>query len=150
MTTLKIGVLLPGRLEDAGEYLADARALDAAGVDSLWVDEGSHDPWMVLAAVAAVTGQARLVAPRTPSTGEGDARRDTLEQLSRGRITDAPAEGWARRPFPDGPEAWRETLRECEAAGMVGLLVPTDPRLLDLLRNGDREEDRSDLTLAQG
>jgi hypothetical protein len=30
------------------------------------------------------------------------------------------------------------------------VIVPADPRLLDLLRNGDEEEDRSDLGLAQG
>jgi len=28
--------------------------------------------------------------------------------------------------------------------------VPLDPRLLDLVRNDDGDEDRSDLTLAQG
>jgi hypothetical protein len=40
--------------------------------------------------------------------------------------------------------------REYEEAGATGIVVPLDPRLLDLLRNGDEEEDRSDLGLAQG
>ena len=40
---LKIGVLLPSSFEDAGDFLADARALDAAGADSLWID-GSSTP----------------------------------------------------------------------------------------------------------
>ena len=32
----------------------------------------------------------------------------------------------------------------------TGVVVPLDPRLLDLVRNDDEDEDRSDLTLAQG
>jgi hypothetical protein len=35
-------------------------------------------------------------------------------------------------------------------AGADGLLVPLDARLVDLLRRFDEEDDRSDLTLAQG
>ncbi|HKX06495.1 MAG TPA: LLM class flavin-dependent oxidoreductase, partial [Methylomirabilota bacterium] len=57
---LKIGVLLPARFSEAGDYLADARALDAAGVDSLWLRDDDFDPWLVLAGIAAVTGRARL------------------------------------------------------------------------------------------
>jgi len=34
--------------------------------------------------------------------------------------------------------------------GATGVIVPADPRLLDLVRNADVEDDRSDLTLAQG
>jgi hypothetical protein len=52
--------------------------------------------------------------------------------------------------MPDDPEGWRRTRLEYEAAGATGLVVPADPRLLDLLRNGDEESDRSDLGLAQG
>ena len=37
-----------------------------------------------------------------------------------------------------------------EEAGATGIIVPLDSRLLDLLRNGDEEEDRSDLNLSQG
>jgi hypothetical protein len=40
--------------------------------------------------------------------------------------------------------------QEYEEAGASGVIVPADPRLLDLLRNGDEEDDRSDLQLAQG
>src|SRR5215468_6567541 len=86
---LKIGVRLPGRFEDVGDYLADARALDAAGVDSLWLDHTEHDPWMLLAWIAAVTGRARLVVPTVASDGRTAsallARMKTLDRLSRGR-----------------------------------------------------------------
>jgi len=72
---LKIGVLLPCRFDDTGDYLADARALDSAGVDSLWLDNGGYEPWLVLAALATVTGQSRLVAPLTVADGAGSALR---------------------------------------------------------------------------
>jgi len=224
---LKIGVQLPGRFGDAGDYLADARALDAAGADSLWLDDGPSDPWLLLAGIAAVTGRARLVAPlRTP---DGDVpadvalRMSTLDRLSRGRLVlrliecstpralsstmgrvrecgawpvvlewpggaqegaarlcqgmigpegpatswgsafasisqsrgagaqpPAPFEGWARIPSPEGREHWRQMLGDYEAAGATGVIVRADPRLVDILRNADEDEDRSDLTLAQG
>src|SRR5262249_54812014 len=85
---LKLGVRLPARVADAGEYLADARALDTAGVDSLWLDGDGDEPWLVLASVAAVTGAARLVVP----IGSGlvpdafAARLLALHPLPRGRV----------------------------------------------------------------
>src|SRR5215470_15099289 len=93
---LKVGVLLPSSFEDAGDFLADARALDAAGADSLWIDGDSHEPWLVLAAIASVTGRARLVAPvsaaRASAPLEGDVR--TLDRLSRGRLVLRVAGPW--------------------------------------------------------
>ena len=220
---VKIGVRLPRRIDDAGEYLADARALDAAGVDSLWLDDEGHEPWLVLAGIAAVTGSARLVVPvsvvdaRAPEVLA--ARLATLQRLSRGRVvlgvadTDAlehvlhiareatcrtlfeatderraalaaraadgvvgidvspdrarawltstlelrrregvadPFELWTRAAMPEDPVQWRELRRTYEDAGATGLILPADPRLLDMLRNGDEEDDRSDLQLAQG
>jgi len=223
---LKIGVLLPAHFVDTGDYLADARALDAAGVDSLWLTGGGFDPWLVMSGIAAVTGQARLAVPisaRDAETPDGLARRlATLDRLSRGRVlaTVAPADDpagtealitcarrggprpvlvealggghalvgarhadglvataepaechaafdqardrrerdrlstpfelWTRIPAPAGPEQWRERLAGAAAVGATGVIVPADPRLLDLVRNGDQEDDRSDLTLAQG
>ena len=61
-----------------------------------------------------------------------------------------PFELWAGIKMPDDRETWRRLRREYEDAGATGIIVPSDPRLLDLLRNGDEEEDRSDLGLAQG
>jgi alkanesulfonate monooxygenase SsuD/methylene tetrahydromethanopterin reductase-like flavin-dependent oxidoreductase (luciferase family) len=223
---LKIGVLLPCRFDDTGDYLADARALDSAGVDSLWLDDGGYEPWLVLAALATVTGQTRLVAPLTAADGAAaaalDMRMTTLARLSRGRtvfsightvradgvedlialarrsgyrvILDVaserhaslaarfadglvgfddspellqttlpairrlreeskltePFESWSRIKVPDDREQWQRTLREYEAAGAYGVIVPADPKLLDLLRNVDGDDDRSDLQLAQG
>ena len=220
---MKIAVEIPGRFADAGDYLADARAFDSAGVDSLWLSDGELDPWLVLAGIAAVTGRARLAIPvsaRDRTTGDALARRmSTLDRLSRGRAlaivipTDepggdeahvrriaptpvllqglgdghaiaaarladglviaagptqchaafdqprrrceqerltAPFELWTRASAPRGREHWKVVLKAAAAAGATGVLLPSDPRLLDLLRNPDEEDDRSDLTLAQG
>ena len=221
---LKIGVELSGRFEDAGDYLADARALDAAGVDSLWLDEDGHEPWLLLAGIAAVTGRVRLVAPISaadlPTPAGLGMRTATLDRLSRGRVAlkvaesggatalldlvqgsgrsqvivdlesdeqvavaarradglvvldaspdacrstfeslirlreesglTAPFELWARCRLPEDRGAWKQMLLDYEAARATGVLVPAGPRLLDMLRNADEEDDRSDLALAQG
>jgi len=51
---------------------------------------------------------------------------------------------------PDGRAAWRATLLDAGERGLRGLLVPADPRLLDILRNPDDPGYRHDLQLAQG
>jgi alkanesulfonate monooxygenase SsuD/methylene tetrahydromethanopterin reductase-like flavin-dependent oxidoreductase (luciferase family) len=224
---LKIGVRLPRKFEDAGDYLADARALDAAGVDSLWLDDAGYEPWLLLAGVAAVTGRARLVVPVAATDGRSPAslraRVETLDRLSRGRAAvnvagaaedpqavegvievarrasccvflkiaserqarlaarmadglvgldespeafgaavkplggwrehegrTGPFELWAVIRMPNDREGWRSARTEYAAAGATGIIVPADARLLDLLRNGDEDDDRSDLNLAQG
>src|SRR2546428_10463776 len=46
---------------DVGELFADARALESAGADSLWVlARDDQDPWILAAALAATTWRARL------------------------------------------------------------------------------------------
>jgi hypothetical protein len=57
---------------------------------------------------------------------------------------------WARHRPPDGRAAWRANLLEAGERGLAGLLVPADPRLLDILRNPDDPGYRHDLQLAQG
>jgi alkanesulfonate monooxygenase SsuD/methylene tetrahydromethanopterin reductase-like flavin-dependent oxidoreductase (luciferase family) len=151
---MQIGVLLPSRFEDPGEFLADARALEAAGVDSVWIADtrDGFDPLLVLAAIAAVTSQLRLGLIRggSPSPLLGGTGRgfDTLQQLSRQRFIAGP-ERWRRVDVPADREAWAKSLDEAEGA-TDGVIVPMDPRLLDILRHPTDAIDRSDLILAQG
>jgi hypothetical protein len=49
-----------------------------------------------------------------------------------------------------GRPEWKETLLAYEEVGATGVIVPMDPRLLDLLRNPDVDDDRSDLQMAVG
>jgi alkanesulfonate monooxygenase SsuD/methylene tetrahydromethanopterin reductase-like flavin-dependent oxidoreductase (luciferase family) len=160
---MKVGVLLPSRFENPGEFLADARAMEAAGADSIWLEEGEgYDPMLALAAIAAVTGQLRLgmIRSSTPRPNvELDRRMDTLQHLSRHRVITLAGEGrggelsgterWRRVEVPADREAWARTLQEAQP-DFDGVIVPMDPRLLDILRHPEDAIDRSDLLLAQG
>jgi hypothetical protein len=190
--TVKVGVLLARRPGELGEWLADAAAFEAAGAHALWVDpepESRLDPLALLAALAALTSRALLVAT-PPATGYASEALGltlaTIGRLSHGRLalaaepgrleeltnlapgsaafrrlpgepaafehldeTDT-AERWVRTPPPEGRAAWRTALTAAVANGAGGLLVPADPRLLDILRNPKDPDERRDLHLAQG
>jgi alkanesulfonate monooxygenase SsuD/methylene tetrahydromethanopterin reductase-like flavin-dependent oxidoreductase (luciferase family) len=159
---MKIGVeLRPGG--DASELFADARAFEAAGADSVWVrGSDSFDPWAVLAALAAVTWRVRLVVFAVQE--DRPIAQTTVQNLSRGRLLlasgrgdafaigglEAADERWALVDFPEGRTAWKELRARHEAEGTTGLVLQNDPRLLDLIRNPDVEDDRQDLKLAFG
>jgi hypothetical protein len=68
---------------------------------------------------------------------------DEVDEVNSGRR-------WVATSFPVSRAAWRSTLLEAAERGVHGLLVPADPRLLDLLRNPDDDVDRRDLQIAQG
>jgi luciferase-like monooxygenase len=158
---VKIGVEL--RLGgDVGELFADARAMEAAGADSLWViAREDQDPWVLAAALAATTWRARLVVVGATDRAGAYA---TLDWLSRGRLVigarradaiavpdaEGVAERWALCDLPAGRAEWKALRAEREAQGFVGIVLPNDPRLLDLVRNPDVEDDRPDLKLAFG
>ena len=147
---MNIGVRL-SLTGDPGELFADARALEAAGAHSLWIDAADGEPYVALAAIAAVTWRALLVA-------SGDAHaagRATCEALARGRLRAAEelarsGERWIRSDFPADRAAWRVARAAAETDGAAGIVLPNDPRLIDLLRNPDQEDDRSDLNIAVG
>jgi hypothetical protein len=140
----RIGVRLPAHFESAGEFLADAQALEAAGADLLLVGEGELDTRLLLAALAATTSRVSLYVP----PDEGPAGK-TLDLLCRGRLVSS-LEGWSQVPYLGDRAAWRALLAENDQKETPGIVVDMDPRLLDLLRNPDPEDDRSDLQLAQG
>ena len=133
---------------EPGELFADARAIESAGADSLWFDAADGDPYVALAALAAVTWRIRLVAKGAPR-GSG---RATCASLSRGRLVVAEESGerWQHLPFPENRAKWREARAAATAAGATGVTLPNGQRLLDLLRNPDQEDDRGDLNIAVG
>ena len=131
---------MPADFGDAAEFLADARALEAAGAEMIGVE---GDDEAILGALAAVTHRVRLRV----STARGS---DVVQRLSRGRmVTGADDERWAAVDLPPDRDSWAEMMREQEAAGMHGVVVRWDPRLIDLLRNPE-PEDRSDLLMSTG
>jgi hypothetical protein len=90
-SAIEVGVLLARQPEELGEWLADARAFEAAGAAALWVDPdpGSGlDPLALLAALAALTSAAMLVAA-PPTDRPAAALASTLAtvgRLSHGRL----------------------------------------------------------------
>jgi hypothetical protein len=145
---LRIGVrLVP--TGDPGELFADAKAVEAAGADSLWVDAADCDPYVALAALAALTWRVRLFARGAPSRG---APRETCAMLARGRLVVAEEsdERWTESAFPASRAAWDELRNASTVAGFSGVVLPNDPRLIDLLRNPDIIEARDDLKLSFG
>jgi hypothetical protein len=145
---LRIGVRL-NLAGDAGELFADAKAVEAAGADSLWIDAADGDPYVVIAALAAVTWRVRLVA-RGAATDT--AARETCAALARGRlvVAEESEERWTESTFPISRVAWDELRNASTAAGVDGVVLPNDPRLIDLLRNPDIIEARDDLKLSFG
>ena len=184
MPNARVGVRL-GPPDDVTAWIAQGAAFDAAGADTLWLDLREHpdlDPYVLTAALAAVTYRSRLVL-RPAEVDAGGSKESTLAAVCRGRLVlaveeatpvdeaitaydeagggagneaadEGSEEGGARRweavEFPDGRAAWRAALTEAGERGVHGLIVPADPRLLDLLRNPDEEIDRRDLQLASG
>lgn len=149
---MKVGVLFPSRFEDPGEFLADARAMEAAGVDSVWLEEVDDglDPMLALAAIAAVTTDLRLGLIQKNANANVDAQRrmETLDHLSRRRVVTA-AERWLHVPIPSDRDTWAATIEEA-ADKADGVIVAMDARLLDILRHPNDSIDRSDLILVQG
>jgi len=88
---IEVGVLLARQPEELGEWLADARAFEAAGAAALWVDpdpDSGLDPLALLAALAALTSEALLVAA-PPADRPAAALASTLAtvgRLSHGRL----------------------------------------------------------------
>lgn len=110
---------------DAGAR--DAGNTDAEGPDARARDTGGPDAEGLN---AGTTGAG--------TTGAGDTGAgDTVRR-------------WELAPVPDGRAAWRATRAEAAERGTYGIVVPADPRVLDLLRNPDDPEERYDLLLAQG
>lgn len=145
--------------------LALTAALAASTVRSLLVTSlpAPDLPPLALARMLSTIGRlshgrlrilADAVPPREPADvgpGLGVFRRvpGDLECFEHTREPDE-AERWVSAPSPDGRAAWRATLVDAAERGYRGLVVPADPRLLDILRNPDDQGHRHDLQLAQG
>ncbi len=160
---LRVAVLLPTTFERWGEFVADVAALEAAGAYAELIEGSDPVSLVMLGALAAATrgvqvgcvrGEAfsaeawaavdRISAGRAMVFARGEPReRLTVQGVE-------PAEAWIQIAMPADRMAWKEALVAQGTAGTAGLIVPWDPRLIDLLRNPDADEDRSDLQMSTG
>jgi len=141
---IKVAVTMPATIGEAGEFLADVRALEAAGAEMVGLEGDSLDQAILLAAVAAVTDRLRMrFADAEPP--------ELLQKLARGRlVTTLPAgETWVEVTIPADKSSWKAILQDHETAGATGVIVRWDPRLVDLLRNPE-PDDRGDLAMSVG
>ncbi|HKC20670.1 MAG TPA: hypothetical protein VKE27_13685 [Candidatus Dormibacteraeota bacterium] len=138
---MKVAVVMSSAIRDGADFLADVRALEAAGAELLMLEGDAPSAHAVAGAVAAVTHRIRIAMP-------GGVAEDTLAVLSRGRLVTEQLD-WVRVAVPPTREGWTELLRAQEAAGAAGIVVAWDPRLIDLLRNPE-PDDRSDLLMSTG
>jgi len=97
---------------------------------------------LVLATSALDPTAAILVA-------SGDAEA-LARAVADAKVRDAEMECWARVALPPSRAEWNDLRTACEQVGIAGIVVPNDPRLIDILRNPDVVEDRSDIKLAFG
>ena len=137
-------MVMPATISGGGEFLAEVRALEAAGADMIGLEGDGPEQQILAGAIAAVTARVRLlIAAPEPAA--------ILQQLSRGRVVVGEPEGetWVKIPIPPDKSAWAATLAEHEGAGATGVIVAWDPRLIDLLRNPE-PDDRSDLLMSTG
>jgi len=72
---------------------------------------------------------------------------ESADQLVEAR--DASLEAWAAIEVPPDRAAWAAALSAYEAAGAIGVIVPWNERVLDLLRNPE-PDDRTDLLISTG
>jgi hypothetical protein len=170
---LSIGVKLPPRITTLGEFAADVSAIEASGAHSIWLaaDPIPRVDWlMTLGVLAAVTHRVGLglISPTDPSP-ELDRALEALQAMSGGRALGAvrhgaflhvvaggwpgaraEAEPWEEIDVGSNRAGWREALDSREAARRTGVIVAWSPRIVDLLRNTDLEDDRSDLQMSTG
>jgi hypothetical protein len=141
---IKVAVIMRGEAGDAAEFLADVRALEAAGAEMIGLEGDGVEQRVLLGAIAAVTHRVRLRLPNRDL-------EDVLRRLSRGRsvVGDPEGETWVSIAMPADRESWAAMVRDQEAAHVTGVIVRWDPRLIDLLRNPE-PEDRSDLLMSTG
>jgi hypothetical protein len=77
--------------------------------------------------------------------GEEEVRALRAERSQAGEF-----ELWVDLPVPSDRAGWANKVAALEAAGATGIIVPWDPRLIDLLRNAGEADDRMDLLIATG
>jgi hypothetical protein len=141
---IKVAVTMPAAIGDAGEFLANVRALETAGADMIRLEGDGEEHLILLGAVAAVTSRVRLRVKESSAAA-------VLQRITHGRalLAEPAGESWVTLEIPPDRESWTAALREQEASGVTGVIVEWDPRLIDLLRNNE-PDDRSDLLMSVG
>src|SRR5438132_11182882 len=93
--------MVPATISDTGEFLAEVRALEAAGADMIGLEGDGPEQQILAGAIAAVTARVRLlIAAPEPAA--------ILQQLIRGLVVVGEPEGetCVKHPVPTVQRAW--------------------------------------------
>ena len=74
----------------------------------------------------------------------------TQDEVRALRSKEGDFEVWVDVSVPSDKAGWVNLMAAIEAAGATGIIVPWDPRLIDLLRSAGEPDDRTDLLIATG
>jgi hypothetical protein len=144
-----------------GEAAAWPPAIDILGrLSSGRVVVGTPPGREAKALISASSSPKILIVCETPGEAERSvamadgvivpAGEDDVRALRARPAQDGEFELWVDVPVPADRAGWAHVIATLEAAGATGIIVPWDPRLIDLLRSAGEPDDRSDLLIATG
>ena len=111
---------------------------------------GGSDPYppsiLIICGRYGEAARAALLADGVILPG-GD---EEVRALRAERTQDAEFELWVDVSIPTDRAGWANLIAALETAGATGIIVPWDPRIIDLLRNAGEADDRTDLLIATG
>ena len=146
-----VAVDVLGRLSSGRVMVGVPPALEPEAVVQLLKSRGSasHSPSPSILIVCATLAEAEASAALADGVivGAGDEEVRTLRAE---RAQDGEFELWVDVSVPVDRAGWARMIAALQAAGATGVIMPWDPRLIDLLRSAGEPDDRSDLLIATG
>ncbi len=89
-------------------------------------------------------------ADHAPPMADGVIWAATSDEVRALRSTERDLEIWVDVSAPADKVGWVQMVSAMESAGATGIIVPWNPRLIDLLRSAGEPDDRTDLLIATG
>jgi len=92
----------------------------------------------------------RSEAEQVALLADGVILPGTQDEVLALRSKEGDFEIWVEVSVPVDKAAWVKMMAATESAEATGIIVPWDPRLIDLLRSAGEPDDRTDLLIATG
>ncbi len=89
-------------------------------------------------------------AEQAPPLADGVILAATPDEVRALRSREGDFEIWVDVSVPADKVGWVKMVSGMESAGATGIIVPWNPRLIDLLRSAGEPDDRTDLLIATG
>jgi hypothetical protein len=144
-----VAVDILGRLSSGRVVVGVPLALEPQALVQLLKSPGSHSPSPSILIICATFAEAEASAALADGVilAAGDEEVRTLRAE---RAQDGEFELWVDALVPADKAGWARMIAALQAAGATGIIVPWDPRLIDLLRSAGEPDDRADLLISTG